>query len=300
MHEFWTEPTVNAGCLYLVLEKLITLAGRIIFQIAFASLIFVQFVFVVLLLWGLSEIISGDNYFEVGILAILLLASPFLIGANSYFMFQRFTRAQYTLAESKRWLADRNKWNAHQIGRRNQIRRWIMWAPALSVLLFCLFLDETWPPTSHLFHPIAGRLAGYSVPVPLAWAIVLSEPDSNSHAYSSVWAFRSRRVFRGSIEFFLGGRPSVSVSSMSFYGNPPSEDIQSPSWRRDSKLPIATRELPVGNTLLKCEEFALANEQQNGQLEIRCTTQRRELTGFTGNQNDSAAFYRTVQNIKKR
>jgi hypothetical protein len=88
---------------------------------------------------------------------------------------------------------------------------------------------------------------------------------------------------------------------MSFYGNPPSEDIQSPSWRRDSKLPIATRELPVGNTLLKCEEFALANEQQNGQLEIRCTTQRRELTCyFTGNQNDSAAFYRTVQNIKKR
>jgi hypothetical protein len=164
MHEFWTEPTVNAGCLYLVLEKLITLAGRIIFQIAFASLIFVQFVFVVLLLWGLSEIISGDNYFEVGILAILLLASPFLIGANSYFMFQRFTRAQYTLAESKRWLADRNKWNAHQIGRRNQIRRWIMWAPALSVLLFCLFLDEH------------GRLPRICfIQLPVGWRVTVSQ-----------------------------------------------------------------------------------------------------------------------------
>jgi hypothetical protein len=107
LQSFPREPTVCVGCLYYVLGKLKTLAGKFVFRIAFAGLIFLQFVFVVLLLWGFSEIFSSENYLEVGIVAALVLLSPFLIGANSYFLFQRFTRVQYVLAESERWLAER-------------------------------------------------------------------------------------------------------------------------------------------------------------------------------------------------
>ncbi len=91
-------------------------------------------------------------------IAILRAGQSLLESAlSSYFLFQRFTRAQYALAESERWLSERHKWDARQMRRRNRARRWVIWIPALSVLLFCLFLDETWPPVSHLFHPAAGR-----------------------------------------------------------------------------------------------------------------------------------------------
>ena len=283
-----------------MLGKLKTAAGKIVFRLAFMGLILVQFVAVILLLWGLSEVISGDNYFEAGILAALLLLSPFLIGANSYFLFQRFTRVQYVLAESGRWLAERRKFGVHQIRTRNRIRHWVLWIPALSVLLCCLFLDETWPPASHLFYPAAGRLVGYNVSLPLTWAIGFREPCSNSHScLSGVLAFRSRRVFRDSLEFLFGGRPLVSVSWITFKANPPRDKVSSP-WRPEGQLPMGRRSFPIGDTLIGCEEFAAKPDQEKEQLDIRCTTARDDLScTFVGDRNDAATFYGVVERIQK-
>jgi hypothetical protein len=107
-----------------------------------------------------SELIPQDYYFLQVTLVTVFLLSPFAIGASSYFVFQRFTRVQYTLAESQRWVAERRNKDARRIQRRNRLRRWAVWIPASSVLLFCLFLDETWPPATHLLYPRSGRPVG--------------------------------------------------------------------------------------------------------------------------------------------
>jgi hypothetical protein len=138
----------------------VVLLWKILFRVAFGGLILLQFVLLVLLLWALSLILPEDNRIVTGTFIVLTLISPFAIGAASHFAFQRFTRVEYILAESERWLADRSTKDVDQIRRCNRLRRWALWIPALSVLLFCLFLGDTWPPTSHLLTPTAGRLIG--------------------------------------------------------------------------------------------------------------------------------------------
>jgi len=302
MHVFWPEPTVRAGCLYYVLGKLKTLAGKIVFRIAFAGLILVQFVVVVLLLWGLSEIFSGDNYFEVGILAVLLLLSPFLIGANSYFLFQRFTRVQYVLAESERWLGERRKFDVQQIGRRNRIRRWVLWLPALSVLLFCLFLDETWPAVTHLFHPRNGRLGGYQVSIPLDWEVTFSEPDSEGNRERSyVRANHWKGMLKSASDEFSGRTPSLTSSSLGCDSSR-SDDNHTYSPLPDRDRLIGTRKYSQTGVELTCNEFISRDPWSAKESRtVSCVTANRDFDCLLdgGDERDVSEFYDMMQRVKK-
>ena len=91
----------------------------------------------------------------------------------------------------------------------------------------------------------------------------------------------------------------MSVSSLTFKGNPPRDKVSSP-WRPEGQLPIGTRSFPIGDTLLRCEEFAVKPDQETEQLDIRCATARDDLSGtFMGDRNDAAAFYGVVERIQK-
>lgn len=277
--------------------RLLTLFKKVVFRAAFGGFIVVEFVLFVLLLWAVSEIIPNPNYFLLGILIALILSGPFLIGACSYLVFQRMTRVEYVLSESERWLAERHEADARRIKRRNVLHRWAVWIPAISVMLFCLFLDQTWPPVSHLFHAGSGKLIGYRVSVPLKWTIVLSEPDSGIPLYRSyVWANRWRGMLRGTVGLFLGRTPSISISSMSFYGDRPQDGL--PSFRAsDREKSVSRRVFTIASEVLTCEEFATQGAQQ---VDIRCTTQRGSFfCTFNGDRKDSADFYGIVQRIKK-
>jgi hypothetical protein len=106
-------------------------------------------------------------------------------------------------------------------------------------------------------------------------------------------------VFIGSVEYFLGRRWSVSVSSLSFDGAPPGGTVTSP-WRPDGQLPTRTRSFVIGDTSLTCEEYAVKPDYQKDQVEIRCTTPGGELScTFFGDRADSGTFYRIVERIKK-
>jgi len=295
------EPTGSARCLYNVADRewnpLLVFIWKVLFRISFGGFIVLQFIASALLLWGLSQIFPDDNSIAIGATAVLLLVSPFVIGAFSYFVFQRFTHVEYVLDESQRWLAERRERDARQIYLRNRVRRWVVWTPLVSVTLFCLFLDKTWPPASHLIYPRAGSLLGYRITVPLDWAIILSERDSGEYSFWwRVWAFRSRDLFRGSVPFLMGRRHTIAVSSIVFNTSRPQDNIQDP-WRPGEKEPIGHRSFQLGNVPLKCEEFAVGEDQQ---FDIRCTTPRGDRScTFLGSRQDALSFYRIVQGIKQ-
>ena len=90
-------------CLYSVADRKrnpwFALARTVLFRVAFAGFIVLEFVVFVLFLFAISWVISAvskvapeDNAFFLGSLTVLILIVPFAVGASSYLIFQRHTR----------------------------------------------------------------------------------------------------------------------------------------------------------------------------------------------------------------
>jgi hypothetical protein len=276
---------------------------NIVFRLAFAFFIVVEFVFFALLLWVLAEVFPDPSDFLIGILLVLTVAGPFLIGAVSYLVFQRMTHLEYVRSESERWLAQRHIADARRFKRMKKLWRVAIWSPSVAVLLFCLFLDRTWPPLSHLLHPGYGRLGAYRISLPLDWTIVFSEPDLEaSHVRSYVVANRWRGVLRSAIDEFVSGKPSMTSSSLDCYRSPSDElDTYSPAGELDR--PVTSRNISLRDVALTCKEFAFRN--QGGAAKelhtISCVTAEHDFycTFYDGNRNESSEFYDMVQQITK-
>ena len=127
----------------------LALVEKVLFRVAFAGFILLEFVIFVLFLWGISKILPEDNNFFLGVFIVSVLISPFAVGAASYLVFQRLTRAQCVLAESERWLAERWEDDVSRIRQRRRLRRWAPWIPTAAVALACMFLDGTFALASH-------------------------------------------------------------------------------------------------------------------------------------------------------
>lgn len=284
-------------------HPLTTLLKKALFRLASGAFIVVQIGLLAFLVWTISEIIPDPNYFLLGTLLILFFAGPFLIGAFSYFVFQRMTREEYLGTEAERWLAERQAAKQKGIKRRKSLRRWALWIPSVSVLFFCLFLDETWPPVSRLFHPSAGNLLGYKVPIPLNWAVVMNEPDAGGeHTWSYVRAIRGRGMLRNSIDLFIGRKPSIAMSSITFYGASPKDEFAGLSLAPYNNKPITTRTYSLGSLTLTCEEFHARDRwiAEESRI-IQCLTPKRDFSGeFEANgEDDPKDFLEIVRAIKK-
>ncbi len=132
-------------------NALFSLVENVLFRVAFAGIILLELFICGLSLSGLAQILPENNKFVGYVLIILLLISLFAIGAASHLIFQRFTRAQYVVAESERWLAERRE-TVVSLKRRKSLRYWTAWIPTVAVMIACVFLDSTFALTSHLFH----------------------------------------------------------------------------------------------------------------------------------------------------
>jgi len=280
----------------------IALLWKVLFRIAFGGYIILQFVVFVLLLWVLSKVFPEPNAFVAGVLVVLILASPFAIGATSYLVFKRMTHAEYVLAESERWLTERHRYDTRQIERRNRVRRAVLWIPASSVFLFCLFLDYTWPPLTHLFHAGYGRLGNYEVSLPLDWSITYSDSEPKgskrrSYARAEHW----NNMLRSGIDEFMGKRPSLTSSSLGCYSSRPDEEFSfSPSPDRDRL--VATRQLSHDNVFLTCEEFVSQDPWRAAESHrISCVTAEQDFdcSLYGGDARDVKEFYDMVKHIKK-
>ena len=283
-----------------MLRKFLTLCGKVLFRVAFAGFIVLQLVVFVLLLWGISHFLPEDNDFVTAVGFVLILTSPFLVGAGNYLIFQRMTRLQYVLAESERWLAARGKLDASDIRRRYRVRRWLIWTPALSVLLFCLFLDETWPPTSHLLHPRSGKLIGYQVPIPFRWTVIFNEPDDGRNDRSYFYLNRWGGTLRAGIDPFIGRRPSMTASSLGCSSSS-SQGFEVYSTTTSPDQLIGTRTYTLAGVPLNCAEF-LSKDQWTGEEShiISCLNVTRDFSCyFSGKQEDVADVYRMMQGINR-
>jgi hypothetical protein len=283
-------------------NPLLRLLNQALFRIAFGGFIVVQCVLFALLLWAVSEIVPEPNYFLLGILLVLVFAGPFLIGAFSYLVFRRITREEYLRAEADRWLAERHDANPSRIERLKRLRRWAVWIPALSVLLFCLFLDQTWPPLTHLLHPNYGRLGAYRVPLSLDWTVIFSEPDPGGRLDRSyVYANRWRGMLRSGIDEFVGRKPSMTSSSLSCVSSR-SDEFNASSSSADHGRLVATRTYSTGNVPLTCEEFVSQDPGTAGESRvISCVTPKHDFycTLYRGGEEEDSELYRMVQRIKK-
>ena len=235
----------------------------------------------------------------MGIVLVLVSAGPFLIGAFSYLVFRRITREQYLRDEADRWLAVRDA-NPSRTKRLKRQRRWVVWIPALSVLLFCLFLDQTWPPLTHLLHPNYGRLGAYRVPLPLDWIVIFSEPDPGGRLDRSyVYANRWKGMLRSGIDEFVGRKPSMTSSSLSCVSSRSDEFNASSSSAAQRRL-VATRRYSTGNVPLTCEEFVSQDPGTANELRtISCFTPKRDFycALYRGGEEEDSEFYRMVQRI---
>lgn len=302
---FLREHTVVHGCLYLVADKRhpwVVLAWKVAFRVAFGGFILVQFVVFVLLLWAGSRVLPEDNDFVTGTVLVLVLISPFAIGASSHFAFQRFTRVEYVLSESERWLAERRKRDAQQIRRRNRLRRWTMWIPVTAVVLFCLFLDQSWPVLTHIVHPNYGRLGAYRVSMPLDWSIIFSQPDpGKSQGRSYVRAEHWRGMLRSAMDEFSGRMPSLTNSSLGCDSSRSYEDHAFSSLPDRDRL-VDTRRFSKEKVTLTCEEFVsrdpwTARESRT----VWCVSAEGDFDCglYGGDDRDASAFYDIVQHIRK-
>jgi len=252
------EPSILLRCLYLVADRKrnpwFVLIEKMLFRVAFAGFMVVEFTVFVLLLWAASEIVPDPNYFLLGILIVLVLSGPFLIGACSYLVFQRMTRVEYLRAESERWLAERRHPDPRLLERRKTIKKWAVWIPTAIVILTWVFLDEAWSFASHVLYPHSGKLIGYQVSIPLTWTIpsYTFTTYDGEYAHSIVVAERYRGLSRAWSSLSVGGRPSFSTSTMNFRSTPAGDPLTT----KPASTILSTGTLPFGNGTITCREEA--------------------------------------------
>lgn len=281
-------------------NPLFTLIKKVLFRVAFGGFIVLQLLLLALLIAVTSSLFRSENFIVQGILAILLFSGPFAIGAGSYLVFQRMTRAEYILAESERWLAERHAADSGRSKRRKRLRRWAVWLPAVSVLLAVLFLDQTWAIASHLFHPGSGKLIGYRISVPLNWTVGFGMPHLTR---DQTWSFVSAQRIRGALgagrDVYLGRKPSLVISEMAFYGASGRQvetNRHSPFGNYDTL--ISSRTSTFGKETITCSDYAPHYEHVNGFREISCLTPKGDFSCFfSGDETDVPQFYRTLQSV---
>jgi len=276
------------------LKPLFALLKKIFFLIAFAGYILLQLAALVLLLWAVSEIVSDDNYFVVGILIALAFFGPFLIGAGSYLVFRRITREDCLRAESEKWLAERRHPNPLHLKRRKTFKRWALWIPTVIVALVCVFFDQALPFASHLLLPQSGRLVGYQVSIPLTWTVTFSKHISDGDAYSVVVAQRYRGLLVTGSGLYVGRRPPSSISTMDFRSTPGRDPFAS---KPDTPI-ISTRTVPFGKRAITCWEEP-PPQWMIVKRYIRCSTPEGDFSGgFSDSDEDASDFYRTLESVK--
>ncbi len=278
------------------------LAEKVLFRVAFAGFIVVEFVVFVLLLVALSWVISAisnvapeDNSVFLGSLIALILIGPFAVGASSYLIFQRLTRAEYLAAESERWLAERKKGSNGRTKSLKIIKRWALWIPTVTVILVCVFFDDAWPIATHLLDRGRGRLTGYEVAIPLTWSIAYFDLRRQGDANNIVVVERYRGLIKAGSGPYLGTRRPLSISNINFRSCPGGHPV---SVEPLTEI-ISVRVLPFTKGTIECHEDVLPRWMTSGHY-IRCFTPTGDFSAnFNGIDADVAAFYQMLGSVKR-
>ena len=278
----------------------ISLIKNVLFRVAFAGIILLELFICGLSLSGLAQILPENNKFVGYVLIILLLISLFAIGAASHLIFQRFTRAQYVVAKSERWLVERRQPVA-SLKRRKSLRYWTAWVPTAAVMIACVFLDSTFALTSHLFHAGSVKLIGYRVSIPLNWIVGYSAPfEGGNQTWSYVTAKRTKGMLRAGREYFQGRQSHLTISEMAFYGaagDQVERNRHPPTFERERL--ISSRTITFAGGEITCADYASSYDDQGDRREVSCVTPRGDFSCFfDGSQEEALDFFRVLQSIR--
>jgi hypothetical protein len=253
---------------------------------------------VFLLFQALLVLIIGDwlgvkGRFEFSLPLLLFLF--FLIGVGGQYVFLRLIGKWTVREEADKFLIDRAK-GSRGGGWRRSATRWLVWMPAVAVLIVSLFLPETLALGSHIMHRGAGRLIGYQVSLPIDWLILLHDYEP-SHTWSVLIAAKVPGVLRSGLSCYW--RKTCPTSHMDFYGThagdstfylPPDDTIAS------------KRRLPFAHRNITCLEFVPWHVRgaDNPPLQsIKCFTPTKEFSAtLGGDKSNIGGFYETLQRIK--
>lgn len=280
----------------------IVLAEKVLFRFAFAVCVLFAVVLWFLALAGASIPFRSDGHLPVGVFITLLFLGLFGIGAASYVVFQSLTRADYVLTESERWLAERRNAGNPWIKRRKVITRWAVWIPTVSVVLACIFLDQTRAIGSHLFQPAAGRIIGYRVSIPLRWMVWFNAPElGRDDVWSFVTATRSTGTVRAARDYYRGRVPHFHMSEMAFYGARGAQlETNRHSPFGPDRMTFSYKSRFAGGDLV-CSQYLPRHEHEADAREIACWTPKGDFScSFSGYESDVSDFYQTLAAITVR
>lgn len=267
------------GHLIRVLVALLTVAA-----IALGSLI--QLVAVELVLFVSPERIADD------VLVPVLLGAPFLIGISNYFIYQRVMDRRRIRADSERWLAYRSRESGRRHARKLLATQVGVWLPTLLVGVVFLFLPESIGLATHMFHPRPAKLIGYEVSFPATWIITGNGADN-----SQTWAFAGAFDFRGPLRSgFQRYWPfNLRASGVDVITSASGNALYNPN----PKTPVSVRSVVIGGQPAQCREYVDWRDEKLRMVE--CATPKNEISvSFFGDRSNFAAFYRSLELIRKR
>jgi len=267
---------------------------------------------VVLLAFVLAYVfvVIGSQAFVDGV----FLGAPFIGSAQAIglvtgnavvlvllFHYRSETRDRWINDEAQTFLANRplqggtppSKW-------RKTIRRGMIWAPTLFALVAFLFFPEFLGIVSHL----SGQpsLDQYRLEIPLTWIVVDTSSYIDSRLVESgVWIVAGKGIGRAGLTTYW--RKEEPVSEMTFSSAPYNpNDV----WLPAHPKVLSTREVPFGNEILICWDIIPYPDTRPKPMnpafaEIICPAGKNGFGAhFSGWRTDSAAFYKTLQNVTRK
>ena len=212
------------------------------------------------------------------------------------------TRDRWINDEAQQFLASRSLQGGTPLSTwRKNIRRGMIWAPTLFVLVAFLFFPEFLGIVSHL----AGQpsIDQYRLEIPLTWIVA-----DNSSSYvdsrlvgSEVWIVAAKGIGRAGLTAYW--RKDEPVSEMTFSSAPYNpNDVWLPS-----RLKILSkREVPFGNESLICWDIIPYPDTRLKPIdpafaEIICPPGKNGFGAhFSGWRTDSPMFYTSLQRVTRK
>ena len=233
----------------------------------------------------------GASFYVSAQVIALVTGNALMFGL--FFYYRHKMRDRWINDEAEKWLASRSLQQGTPASPwRKKMRRGMLWAPILVVLVVFLFFPEALGIASHLFRKL--RLDHHRLDISLTWIVA-----NNSNRY--IWVVAVQGIGRVGLASYL--RREEPVSEMTFsaasYG---AYNAQPPA---HAKV-LSKQELPFGNEVLICWDIIpFADTRPNpidpAFAEIICSAAKNDFAArFSGWRTDSPIFYEALQRVTGR
>ena len=223
----------------------------------------------------------------------ILLGATILIGAGSYFIYQRVMCTRSVRGEAERWLADRSRRTPQQRARLRRFKQIGIWIPTLLGTIFFLFAPEIFGVATHVLNPGPARLIGYEVSFPVTW-IFIGASSNDSHTWAVAGAIDCRGPLRGGRRRYWPLNPQASAVDVI------TSSSGSSIFRRNPNTPVSVRSVRIGAEPALCREYPRYYDWEPTLRIVECSTLKEGISiSFAGDKSNLDDFYHSLELIRK-